>query len=123
VSYPKGLTRADMESRRDRIASLTRQGLTAEQIAQMLDCTTRTVRRARKIRECQVYLPRPFTPEEVARAEALFDDGCSCAEVARTLGRDPTVVWHRWPHRAWTLKQASEMGVLARQARRVLRDR
>lgn len=121
MSYSKGMTRADMDARRDRIAALTRQGMTAAQIAEMLGVTTKTVFVARAKRNCRVApTPRPFTAAEIARAEALFDDGCSCAEVARTIGRDPSVVWHRWPDRAWTLKQASQMGVLARQAARIL---
>jgi len=52
----------------------------------------------------------------------MFDDGCSCAEVGRTLDRNQAAIWGRWPDRGWTRKQASEFGNFMRKARKVLGD-
>lgn len=100
-------TPAALEERRDRIAALTRQGWSAAAIARELGVTVRTVVRAREHRDCRVYVPRRFTADEIAQVEAMLDDGCSYTEVARTLGRNVTVVLQRWPGRGWTKAQAA----------------
>lgn len=108
------------EQRRDRVAELTRRGLSTKQIAEALGVTTCTVKRARRERGCQAPTPRPFDAAEIARAESLFADGCSCTEVARTLGRDPSTIWRRWPDRAWTKRQVAEYTAALRRNRAIL---
>lgn len=100
----------------ERVMRLTRQGMSIPQIAEILGCAERTVSRARK----RVGVARPphqrFTPEQVAIAEQLFDDGCSCAEVARTIDRLDVSVWKRWRHRSWTPQQVAEFAAFCRKS-------
>lgn len=86
-----------------RIAELTLAGYSAAEIATQIGITARTVVRARS----RTGASRPcnhnnyMTPAEMARAEALLDDGASLSEVARTLGRS-TVTLSKWfPGRGW----------------------
>jgi transposase-like protein len=96
--------------------------MSASEIAQVMGISTMTVVRVRKRRGCQVAPPaEPFTTEELARVEALFADGCSCAEVARTIGRSPSAIRRRWPQHAWTKSQAGELAALTRLNRPYLR--
>lgn len=118
-SLPEQQQRA--RERRARVEELTRQGLTAQRIADILGCTVRTVHRARAARGLCLQEHRLFTAEEAASARSMLDDGASYTEVARTLGRDVSTVAKKFPGRGWTLKQASDWAVVCRQAQRVLR--
>lgn len=83
----------------ERIVELTRAGWTAQQIADALRITSRTVARARVRRGVAKPPTPPLTDDEIQRAELLLDDGASCAEVARTLGRCPGAIRKRFPGR------------------------
>jgi methylphosphotriester-DNA--protein-cysteine methyltransferase len=112
---------ASAAERHQRIAELTRQGLSAPQIAEMLGVTPRTVVRGRKATGTLVGpAPQEFwlTAEQIDRAEQLLDDGCSLVEVARTIGCTWTSVWKRWQHRGWTKQQAGEYAALIRDMKR-----
>lgn len=105
-----------------RIAELTRQGMTARQIAEALGCTMRTVCRARA--RTGVSRPAaPLYPDEVwVMAESLLKDGASLMEVARTIGCDHRTVTKRFPGYLWDRTKVAQMATLSRLTRRVLGD-
>lgn len=103
------LTREGIAARHARIAELTRAGLSQAQIAAIVGITPRSVCRTRK----KLGLSRPLsglhmTPDEIARAQALLDDGASYKEVARTLGRSSWSLRNRFPGYAFTVEQSVE---------------
>lgn len=103
---------------RDRIAALTREGRTATEIGAMTGVCKRTVVRHR--RAAGIPAPPsspPMTPSELARAQALLDDGACYREVARTLGRSAQSVRRRFPGHAWTRAQSGAHGNLVRRYR------
>lgn len=112
------MTAHRLEPDRDaRIATLTRQGMSAAQIAVRVGVTKRTVCRARRrtgtsLGEAQV----PMSPEETRRVESLLDDGCSLAEALRTIGRAGTgSIRRRFAGRAWTKQQIAAHAALIRK--------
>jgi len=94
------------------VAKLTRQGWSAQQIADHLNVTTRTVTRSRKRSGVDKPPPQWMTAEEIARAEQMLDDGASLTEVARTLDRHPVSIWKRFPGRGWTDEQTGQYNAL-----------
>jgi DNA invertase Pin-like site-specific DNA recombinase len=94
-----------------RVAELTRQGLSAAMIAEMLKVTKRTVVRDRD--KAGVIRPQwgghpGMSPCELERARSMLEDGCSISEVARTLDRSYEAVRRRFPEYVWTQQQVSE---------------
>lgn len=110
-----GLTSDDIAERHRRVLELTDRGVAAVDIAAQLGMSITHVHRIRGRRR-GAPSRRPFTTEEIARAEALFADGCSAAEVARTLGRHPASVSRRWRGRSWDRSTSAEFGVLRQRA-------
>jgi len=94
------------------VAKLTRQGWSAQQIADELNVTTRTVVRSRKRSGILGSPPQWMTDEELAIAERMLDDGASLTEVARTLDRHPTSIWKRFRGRGWTPAQTGQHNAL-----------
>ena len=92
--------RADVEERYDQVVELTLRGYNAAQIAEKLSVSTRAVFRGRQRRRISRPMPPRWTPEEIAAAERLLDEGCSYREVGRTLGRNSTSVGARFPGRS-----------------------
>lgn len=91
-------------------------GLSATQIAERFGVTERTVVRWRAQTGRRKQTASPRRPASIrAAAERLLDDGCSFAEVARTVGVDRTTL-HRWfPGRqAWTPIQAGQFAAMVR---------
>lgn len=83
-------------------------GHSAEQIAERLGVTPRTVTRWRR---ATGRLHRPATvkrPESTReQARRLVDDGCSFAEAARTVGVDPVTIRKWFPDApAWSKREA-----------------
>lgn len=117
----KGWTWDQITERRQRVAELTRAGLSAQQIAAQLRTTSRTVCRDRSA--LGIAQPRPvrLTAEQLRRATEMLDDGASASEVARTIGCSQSAVINRFPGRGWTPEQISAHGVLCRQMQRHLR--
>jgi DNA-binding CsgD family transcriptional regulator len=114
-----GLTVEAIALRRERVAQLTREGRSAVDIAALVGITKRSVVRIRS----DMGLSRessgpPMTEDERRRALDLLQDGCSYAEVARTLGRNKNVIAARWPGYSWTRTQAGEAAAMARRANR-----
>lgn len=113
----------DLE-RRDRVVAMTRQGMSASAIAEVLHVATRTVQRDRKAGGVSKAFcgERRITPEEIERAGELLADGCSLGETARTLGRAHETIRRRYPDAVWSRAQVSANAVMARQASRVYRE-
>lgn len=99
------MTVVDMERvlwRRQQVVEMTRQGLTAVQIGFALGITERSVVRHRRAAGVSLRsLADPMTPEELERAQQLLDDGCSYAEVGRTLGRAARTLRNHFPNQGW----------------------
>lgn len=93
-----------------RFQELHRSGLSAPQIAEAIHVSDRTVVRWRRALGLSAPGAVRFTPEEVSRALLLFEDGASCREVARTLGRSAKVIARRFPGLGWTPQQAGSLG-------------
>ena len=106
--------------RRDRVAELTRQGLTAGTIAEILGITKRSVQRHRKERGVTQPPAVHMTAEELLRAKEMLEDGASCREVARTLGRTHGTILKRFPECKWTKSQRLQQATLGRQMSRLI---
>ena len=104
-----------LAERRERVLQMTKLGFSAAQISAVLGVTTRTVQRDRDKMGCAQPVPPRITPEEIERARALLDDGCSRKEVARTLGRSADAIAHYFPGRCWTLRDRDEFLSLLRR--------
>lgn len=101
MSHPNQIPPHRCQERYDTIIELVRQNYSVPQIAAMLKVSRRLVYRARVARGIfHPNPPRPFTPEELARAEAMVVDGASFNEIARTLGRDVSVITQRFKGRS-----------------------
>lgn len=97
---------------------LQHEGRSAREIAAAVGCSERTVTRWRSRTDNRVTLPPPSHPEsdrELAR-RLLFEDECSIAEAARTIGAAPSTV-ARWFPDAPRCDQAQilELGRIGRQ--------
>jgi DNA-binding CsgD family transcriptional regulator len=99
----------------ERIVALTKQGRTATEIADALGVTRRTVVRARRRAGIAQPVKPPLSDEERARARELLDDGASCTEVARTLGRNPKTILAHFPEYAWDQQRIGEHLALVRR--------
>lgn len=107
-------------SKDEQIIQLTRTGLSASQIAALLNLTYRQIRHARKrLGITQPPIP-PLSDEELAHASQLLDDGCSYMEVARTLGRSEYAVRHRFPGRGWSGQERMEWARMHRNPKPVM---
>lgn len=109
----------------EELLALHHAGKTANEIAQALGVTTRTVERYRARLGVSVPSPRSawrVSPEWKARVEALLEDGTSLAEAARTVGCNDVTMRRHFPGRGWTKEQAGEFGNTALRANRVLRN-
>lgn len=105
----------------ERIAELTRQGLSARQIADRVGMTTRTVCRARRRMGLSKPIAPRMSPAELTLAQSLLDDGASIEETARTLGRAHATITHHFPDaHVLTPKEISERANLGRAAQRIL---
>jgi DNA invertase Pin-like site-specific DNA recombinase len=105
----RGLTRDDIDEiiayRCDRVAQSSREGMTGEDIAARLGVTRRSVQRYRVRAGVSGPAPIPLTPQQIARAAQLLDDGCSICETARTIGCSEGTIARRFPGRGWTKEQ------------------
>ncbi|MCV7358515.1 helix-turn-helix domain-containing protein [Mycolicibacterium fluoranthenivorans] len=45
---------------------------------------------------------RPFTEADAQAAKTLLEEGASYREVARTLGRNASIICRRFPGRGWS---------------------
>lgn len=112
---------SERAERNEKIAEMTRAGLTTLEIAAWMQLSKRTVTRARRKVGASIRGPEiPMSADELRRAEIMFEDGCSASEVARTLGRSPSAILRKFPGRGWTHVQCGEYAAVVRQSRKVL---
>jgi DNA-binding CsgD family transcriptional regulator len=110
-------TPEQVADRRERVVELTRQGYSAPVIAGFLGITKRSVVRIR----AHMGIARepsgpPLTEAEKAQAGMLLGDGCSYADVGRTLGRHPNSIRRHFPGRGWEREQCGQLAVMSRRA-------
>lgn len=96
---------------------MTLAGRTAPDIAAALRITTRTVQRDRVATGVAQPGPRAIPDDVLAAAERLLDEGCSYAEVSRTVAIDPTTTAKHFPGRGWTKAQTAEWSALHNRMR------
>lgn len=101
--------------RRERVAALTRDGWSAQQIAALEGISDRSVVRYRSVtgvsRQCR---NRPLSETELATAARLLDEGCSYAEVGRTLRRSPSAIRRHLPGRGWPVGESAKFALQIR---------
>lgn len=103
---------------RERIAELSRQGLTVETIANKFGLNVRTVQRARQL--AGMSKPMNFASEdEKLQAKVMLADGCSYEEVGRTLGRASSTIAYWHPGFQFTGQQKGEASAMARKLNRL----
>lgn len=115
-----GLTEADIERRWRRVVELSHRGVPVAEIASQLGISQTHVYRIRAQRIGAKTPRRNLSAEEIATAQRLLDEGASYAEVARTLGRERSVIRRRFPGCGWTPQQGSDHAAWLRQFRRDL---
>ncbi|MBW4096254.1 MAG: hypothetical protein HIU81_13275 [Acidobacteria bacterium] len=108
------------------LADLVNMGRTRTQIANRFDVSTRTVSRwllKYGINEPSPTNGRRITPEHLAEAIQLFDDGASQSEVARTVGISAETLGRHLPGRKWDQSTAGSMARAVRLANEQMRKR
>jgi DNA-binding CsgD family transcriptional regulator len=106
-----------IQQRRERVVELTRQGYSAPAIAGFLGITKRSVVRIRAhMGVAQEPSGPPLSEAEKAQAALLLGDGCSYADVGRTLGRHPNSIRRHFPGMGWEREQCGQLAVLSRRA-------
>ena len=113
----------ETNQRRDRVTQLTHQGHTANQIANLLGVSPRTITRDRAARGITQPKAPPVTESEFARAKEMLEDGASYEEVARTLRRSHTAFRHRFPGYALSPAEAAHRAVLGRRMAQLMKDK
>lgn len=116
VSRP--MSTDDIAKRRDAVMRWVEQGFTSPDIAKHLGVTERTIERDREALGIALT-PRRWTNEEHLRAVTLIAYGCSLTEVADTIGRSRSSVWHRFKGMGWTPQQCGEYGGMRKLQRRL----
>lgn len=100
---------------RDEIARLSRMGVPTKRIAERLECTERTVNRARvALGIATGSNPQPVTDERLAQAERMLAEGMSLTEVGRELHLGNSSLWRYLRGRGWTKTQAARYGQMVR---------
>ena len=98
-------------TREQRTIELTRLGVSAKEIAEILGITRRSVQRIRqrtRITQCGPAELK-MTPEIKTLAHNLLADGASKTDVARTIGVNPTAIYRHFRHiPSWTQTQINE---------------
>jgi DNA-binding NarL/FixJ family response regulator len=110
------MTVEEMRDRWDRVLDLSRRGVPIEQIAEQLGISVTHVSRIRARQRKSKQSRRSFTAEEIVIIEEMLNDGCSYAEVARTINRAPKSIRRRWPGRGWDKTACAEFGALRYKA-------
>ena len=102
----------------ERVRTLTAEGKSAREIAALAHTTQRTVVKYRERLGISQphYGDHKMTDEDKAKAEQMFDDGCSATEIARTLGFAPCTIIKHFPGRQWTAKQCGEWSQVVQKA-------
>ena len=118
--YNGGYITERTTERREQVTAMTRRGMTADQIAETLGITSRTVARHRVTAGIAQAAPARVTPDQWQTAERMLDDGCSLAEIARTIGTGASTVATHYPGRGWTKQEVGQWRAFMRRANRQL---
>lgn len=105
------------QRRRTQVIEMTKQGYSAAEIGRVLGITDRSVVRHRRRAKISTPPPPPLSEDEIRLASEMLDEGCSYAEVARTLGRAAEPLQRRFPGRGWSREQVYEHNSLLRRCR------
>lgn len=110
----------DTQYRDRQIIRLTKLKVTTKQIAELLNCSERTVSRVRRDNECMVVpAAKPYTEQELLIAKEVLDAGGSYAEAARTIsgpGASGQSLKAKLPgYRTWTRKESRDYAALVRK--------
>ena|SRR5947209_86497 len=90
------------------VIKLVKENWSLGQIADHVGVTKRTVSRIKEKNGLAVP-QNTMTPEEVAQVEEWLDEGWSLGEIARTLGRPPGTLSHRFAGRSkWNAAMGQE---------------
>ena len=106
--------------RREQVTAMTRQGMTADQIGAALGIAPRNVVRHRVAAGIAQPASVRVTDAQWQTAERMLQDGCSLAEIARTIGADSKTIATHFPGRGWTKQQVGEWRAFMRKANRQL---
>ena len=107
--------------RREQVTAMTRRGMNATQIGEALGITARTVLRHRVAAGIAQPASVRVTDKQWQTAERMLQDGCSLAEIARTIGADSKTIATHFPGRGWTKQQVGEWRAFMRKANRQLK--
>ena len=107
--------------RREQVTAMTRQGMTAKQIGEALGIASRNVVRYRVAAGITQPASVRVTDAQWQAAARMLQDGCSLAEIARTIGANPSTVAAHYPGRGWTKQEVGEWRAFMRKANRQLK--
>lgn len=108
-------------ARRERVATMTAQGMSAAHIAAILRVAERTIVRDRDRLGITKTPGSPLTADQITQAEALLADGCSYHQVSKTLGRDHRTISRHFPGHTLTRQEISERALMGQQLARLER--
>ena len=106
--------------RREQVTIMTSRGMNATQIGEALGITARTVARHRVVAGVAQPASVRVTDAQWQTAERMLQDGCSLAEIARTIGADSKTIATHFPGRGWTKQQVGEWRAFMRKANKQL---
>ena len=110
----------DLDERRSAVAQLTRDGASAREIARRLGVTSRTVLRDRGVLGIAQPEVPPISPDRLALAHRLLDDGASYREAARTVDCSQGTLAAHFPGYGWTTLDSARFAAYCRHHRVVL---
>ena len=107
----------------EKMATLQRRNLSAQQISEQLGCHTRTVTRWRArsglSQPTSVNGGRPLSPERKRAVEEMINDGASFNDIIDTLHVTGETIRRHFPGRGWTPAQGSAKAHLTRALNRL----
>lgn len=108
------------DATRERIVGLSLTGVPVTHLAARFGVSATSISVWRKAAGVARPANQKLSTEQLELAEQLLEDGCSYAEVARTVGVTPPCLMRRFPGRGWTPRQAGEHRQLLGEAVEIL---
>lgn len=108
----------------EELVELFKGGRTIPQVAEIVERSPRTVERMRLRYGLSTPNPacgRRYTSEELARFQAMIDDGMSFEEIVKTTGVNWATLNRRFPGQAWKPAEVSRYGNAIRRIKRQAR--
>ena len=110
---------------RERVLKLHRQGMSASEIAALVECSPRTITRIRKSEGLSEPLTPegngPVTPERLEAARLMLEDGASAKEVRRTLHMSQATLRNHFPGMSWSKGEVCEFARMVAEMNRLER--